>query len=114
MVNNVVVIGRITREVNVVTLDSGKKVSEVCIAVQRNFKNFEGSYDVDFIHATLWEGLASIVSSYCTKGSMVSIVGRLQVKNVHVDDKKFNVLELIAESIGLIDSKPKSTSQEQG
>jgi single-strand DNA-binding protein len=109
MVNNVILIGKIVNDITVVTLDSGKKISEITVAVVKNFKNFEGSYDTDYIKATLWEGLASNVYNYCSKGSLISIVGRLQIKQVHIEERKLNVIELVAESIGFLDSKAKST-----
>ncbi len=105
MVNNLVLIGRITQDINIVTLDSGKKVTEITVAVTRNFKNFEGSYDTDFIKVTLWDAIATSAQAYCVKGSLVSIIGRLQIKQSHIDERKINMIEVIAEHIGFLSKK---------
>ena len=105
MVNNLVLTGRIASDFQIVTLESGKKVTEITIAVQRNFKNFEGKYEVDYFKATLWDGLANTVGTYCVKGSMISLVGRLQIRQTHIDERKINIIEIIAENIGFLDKK---------
>lgn len=100
MLNQLVLIGRLTHEPEPIILEDGKKVLKFQIAVQRSFKNYNGDYDTDYISITAWEGLATIIESYLAKGVMVSVKGRIQSWQYSLsDDKKLNMLEVIAERI---------------
>lgn len=87
MLNQVVLVGRITKEIEI--NESGNGVLE--LAVNRSFKNEEGIYETDFIEIVLFSGnLVDNVKEYCRKGDIVGTKGRLQVENdklVVVSDK---------------------------
>ena len=53
MLNQVVLVGRLTDDVQVTTMENGKKVSSLVLAVQRSYKNQDGIYEADFIRCTL-------------------------------------------------------------
>ncbi len=109
MLNQVILIGRLTHDPEVKVLDDGRKVSYVSLAVQRPFKNMEGNYDTDFIKITVWEGLASSIESYCSKGVLVAVKGRIQTWKYELqDDRKLNMLEVIAERISFLSSSAKA------
>jgi single-strand DNA-binding protein len=91
MLNQTVLVGRLTSEVELKELESGKKVANITLAVPRSFKNEQGEYETDFINCVLWEGIADNVVEYCRKGDLLGIKGRLQSN----EDK----LELIAEKV---------------
>jgi single-strand DNA-binding protein len=95
MLNQVIIVGRVTREIEVRLIEGQKKVCELHLAVQREYKNYDGNYDVDFIKVILWDNLADIVSSFCKKGTMVAVKGRLQIRKTEVGDIKLNLMELI-------------------
>lgn len=100
MLNQVTLIGRLTHDPVVKTIDGGKKVSDIQIAVQRAFKNMEGLYETDFISCSLWQGSAEIIENYCKKGSMIAIRGRLQTKKVELaNEKTVSFLELVGERV---------------
>lgn len=100
MLNQLVLVGRITHEPESKILDDGRKVMKFQLAVQRSFKNMEGDYDTDFIQITAWEGLASIVESYITKGVMLAVKGRIQAWKYELgEDRSLNMLEVIAERV---------------
>lgn len=108
MLNQVVLVGRLTDDVEVNIMENGKKVSNLILAVQRTFKNSDGIYETDFIKCSLWNGVAASTSEYCHKGDIVGIKGRLQVtpyedKN---GDKKYST-EVIAEKVTFLSSKAK-------
>ena len=86
MLNQVVLVGRLTDDVELTTMESGKKVSSLVLAVQRTYKNAEGVYEADFIRCTLWNAVASSTSEYCHKGDIVGIKGRLQVNTYEDKD----------------------------
>ena len=100
MLNQIVLIGRLTDDPTIKTVDSGKKVCEGTIAVRRSFKNQDGKYDTDFIKFSTWEGLATSFSTYAEKGTLVAIKGRLQPFKYDISDDKFiNVNGVVAEKI---------------
>ncbi len=106
MLNQVVLVGRLTDDVQVINRENGKKVSSLVLAVQRTFKNSEGVYEADFIRCTLWNAVASSTSEYCHKGDIVGIKGRLQVNSYQDKDgtTKYTT-EVIAEKVTFLSSK---------
>ena len=113
MLNQVVLVGRLTDDVELTTMESGKKVSSLVLAVQRTYKNAEGIYEEDFIRCTLWNAVASSTSEYCHKGDIVGIKGRLQVNTYEDKDgtKKYST-EVIAEKVTFLSSKTKEETDE--
>ena len=107
-------VGRLAQDVEVKTLDSGKEVSRVCLAVNRPFRNPQGLYETDFIDCILWEGLAKNTGEYCKKGDTIGVRGRIQVSSYEKDDIKRKVVEVIAERIAFISSKKEPDIQEIG
>lgn len=64
MLNQVVLVGRLTKEPEVTELENGKKVTNIVLAVPRSYKNEDGEYDTDFIDCVLWESIAVNTSEY--------------------------------------------------
>ena len=109
--NNVVLVGRLTKDPEVMEKSEGKKVTTVTVAVNRNFKNAEGKYDCDFIRCVLWDGIAVNTSEYCKKGDVIGIKGRLQTSTYEDKDNNINyVTEVIAERVTFLSS----TKKEEG
>ena len=106
MLNQVVLVGRLTDDIQVISKENGKKVSSLVLAVQRTFKNPDGIYEADFIRCTLWNAVAASTSEYCHKGDIVGIKGRLQVNSYEDKDgtKKYST-EVIAEKVTFLSSK---------
>lgn len=113
MLNQIIIVGRVVQNLEIKITDDNKKVAELIVAVQREFKNMEGTYDTDFIKCTVWDHLAESVATYCKKGNMVAVRGRLQIKKITVQDIKINALELIAMRIHYL-SAHKSDPQDEG
>jgi len=112
MVNQLILVGRLTRDPETKILEDGRKVSDVVLAVQRGFKNMDGNYDTDFIKISVWEGLATAIESYCVKGTMIAVKARVQSYKYELeDDKKLNMLEVIAERITFLSSSQKQESE---
>lgn len=106
MLNQVVLVGRLTDDVDIITRENGKRVSSLVLAVQRSFKNSDGIYETDFIRCTLWNAVATSTSEYCHKGDIVGIKGRIQVNTYDDKDgtKKYST-EVIAEKVTFLSSK---------
>ena len=111
MLNQVVLVGRLVRDLQVNKSESGKKVSTITLAVPRSFKNQEGVYDTDFIDCVMWDVVAENTAEYCKKGDVVGIKGRIQSKLVEKDDKKFTELEVIAEKVTFLTTKKEESQR---
>lgn len=108
MVNQLILVGRLTKDPETKILADGRKVSDVVLAVQRGFKNMDGNYDTDFIKISVWEGLATAIESYCVKGTMIAVKARVQTYKYEIsEEKKLNMLEVIAERITFLSSSQK-------
>ena len=110
MLNNTVLVGRLTSDPQINEVE-GKKVSTITLAVPRNFKNQNGEYETDFISCLLWFTVAENVAEYCRKGDLVGVKGRLQSKIIEGEEKTYNVVEVIAEKVTFLSSK-KSNEEE--
>ncbi len=100
--NIVLLIGRLTHDVEIIEHPNGN-YAHINLAVRRDFKNSDGTYDTDFLPITLWEGAASTCKEYCKKGSLISIKCRLQQNRWESSDGKTNYsIDIIGEKICLI------------
>ena len=105
MLNQIVLVGRITKEIEVKETENGKKVASLSIAVPRNFKNINGEYDTDFIYCSLWDAIACNTKEYCKVGDLVGIKGRVQSNNYEKDGERHYAMEIIAEKVTFLTSK---------
>ena len=58
MLNQVVMVGRLTSDPEINEVENSRKVTTIILAVPRSYKNAEGVYETDFIKCTLWNGIA--------------------------------------------------------
>lgn len=108
MLNNLILVGRLTKDIEVKKTTNGLKVGTLCLAIPRSFKNMEGVYETDFIYCTLWEEKAKIASQYCHKGDVIGIRGRIQSKIIETENGKKYGMEVVAEKLTFLSSsKPK-------
>lgn len=108
MLNQVVIVGRLVKSPEVVKTDSGKKVSNITLAVSRSYKDENGEYQTDFINCVLWEGIAENTAEYVKKGDLLGIKGHLQSRIYKKDENTtVYVIEVIAEKVTFLSSKPK-------
>ena len=106
MLNQTIIVGRMTSDSQVKITESGKKLSTITLAVQRSYKNENGEYDVDFIDVVLWGDMASNTCEYCKKGDLIGIKGRIQVSTYETEDGiKKKVVEVVAEKVTFLSSK---------
>ena len=109
MLNQVVLVGRLVKDPEIRTTSDGKRLSQITLAVSRNFKSTEtGKYETDFIYCTLWEGIATATVNYCKKGSVIGVKGRISSRTIELENnKKMNYLDLIAEKVTFISNNAK-------
>ena len=105
MLNQVILVGRLTRNPEVNKTDSNKHYSHITLAVPRSFKNMNGEYDTDFVDCILWDSVAKSTKEYCHKGDIVGVKGRVQSRTVEKDDKTEYLMEIIAEKITFLSNK---------
>ena len=95
MLNQIVIVGRLTSNPEVVKSEDGKERSQITLAVPRSYKNADGEYDTDFVDCVLWNGIATNTAEYCHKGDIVGVKGRIQTNNYETEDvKRENQLQL--------------------
>ena len=105
MLNQVVLVGRLTSDPEAVTLEGGHKKSIFNVAVPRSYKNQNGEYDTDFIRCVLWDAIATSTAEYCHKGDIVGIKGRIQVTQFEESGEKKYLTEVVAEKVTFLSSK---------
>ena len=114
MLNQIVLVGRLVEKPEVKELEGGKKVVNVTLAVQRNFKNADGEYETDFIDCELWSGVAENTAEYCEQGDVVGIKGRMQTELYK--DKDGNTrksTKLVAERVTFLSKKSRGLYEEK-
>lgn len=112
MLNRAVLIGRMTKDPELRRTGNGKAVATFNLAVNRNFKTADGQ-DADFITVVCWNKVAENTAQYCSKGSLVSIDGRLQTRNYENDGQKVYVTEVVADSVQFIDTRKKEATKKE-
>ena len=109
MLNHAVLIGRIVKDPELKSTEKGK-VANITLAVPRSFKNSNGEYDADFISCVLWKGVAESTVEYCKKGDLVGVKGRIQTRNVELDDETHKqFVEVVAEKVTFLSSNRQKT-----
>lgn len=109
--NKAILMGRLTRDPELKSTNSGISVCTFTVAVDRRFKSASGERETDFIPIVTWRQTADFVAKYFQKGARVALVGSIQVRSW--DDKEGNkryTTEVIADEVYFADSKNSSDS----
>lgn len=114
--NNVVLVGRLTRDPELRTTQTGKSVCNFGIAVDRRVKrdDTQGQQTADFFNVVAWKKQAEIIKQYFTKGKPIAIAGRLQSRSYEKDGIKRTAVEVVLENFDFIGSKNDQSSQANG
>lgn len=103
MLNNVTIMGRLTKDPEFRRTDSGKAVTSFSIACDRDFKT---DIDVDFFNCVSFGKTAEFIDSYFSKGKMISILGKLQNRSwTAKDGTTRTVTEIIANNVYFCEKK---------
>lgn len=114
MLNNVILVGRLTTAPEIIEIEKSKKVTSVILAVNRNFKNAEGLYDTDFIRCILWNNIASTTTEYCQVGDVIGVKGRLQSSKYEDENKKIHyMIDVIAERVTFLSTNKKHEEENE-
>lgn len=109
-INNVVLSGRLTKNVEVRMSQNNKKYCQFTLAVD---KYVNGEQQADFINCVAWEKTADILSLYTNKGSKVNVVGRIQTRNYqNSNGQTVYVTEVLVQQVELLERKKEEKQQD--
>ena len=81
MINNVTLVGRLTRDPELRYTPQNQAVTTFSLAVNRQFKNANGDREADFINYVIWRQQAENLANWAKKGALIGITGRIQTRN---------------------------------
>nr|DAY52821.1 MAG TPA: Single strand binding protein [Caudoviricetes sp.] len=111
MLNKIFIMGRLTRDPELRRTQNGTAVAGFALAVDRDYKNADGTKETDFIEVVAWRSSAEFVSKYFTKGRMAIVEGRLQIRDwTDKDGNKRRNAEVVADNVYFGDSKKEGDS----
>ena len=95
MLNQVVLVGRLTRNISVNKSENGIKVATIPLAIPRSFKNVDGNYDTDFINCVVWNSQAENLCKYQSKGNLLGVFGEIRKESFEVPAVLREVIPLL-------------------
>lgn len=111
MINNTVLVGRLTRDVDLLYNRNNIAVATFTLAVNRNFKNQHGEREADFIQCVIWRKQAENLANWAKKGALIGITGRIQTRNYeNKQGQRIYVTEVVVEQFQLLESKKSQTA----
>lgn len=116
MINRVVLVGRLTRDVEVRKTASGLSVATFTVACDRRVargQDGNNQQSADFISCVAWRQAADFLGSYARKGALVGVEGRIQTRNYDRDGQKVYVTEIVCDTVNLLESKSQSQNRAQ-
>lgn len=114
MINNAVLVGRLTKDVELRYTPSNVAVATFTLAVNRTFKNENGDREADFINCVMWRQQAENLANWAKKGALIGIAGRIQTRSYdNQQGQRVYVTEVVAEQFQLLESKGQQGNQTQ-
>ena len=115
MLNHITIMGRLTRDPELRRTGNGIAVASFTVAVDRDFATNGGEKETDFIECVAWRQTGEFVSKYFTKGRMIVVSGRLQIRGwTDKDGNKRRTAEVVADNCYFGDSKQDNGNQNNG
>lgn len=112
MINNVTLIGRLTRDAELRYTQTNIATAQFNIACNRNFKNANDEYDADFINCVMWREQAERFCNWTKTGMLVGITGRIQTRNYeNQQGQRVYVTEVVAESFQILEKRDNTANQ---
>lgn len=111
--NNTVLVGNLTKDVDLRYTSNGTAAGNFTLAVSRAFKNATGEKETDFINCVVWRKQAEVLAEYTGKGSKIAVRGRIQTRNYdNKEGQRVYVTEVVVEEFTFLDSKKNSDSNQ--
>ena len=106
MINNVALVGRMTRDAELRYTQSNQAVATFTLAVNRNFKNQNGEREADFINIVIWRQQAENLANWAKKGTLLGITGRIQTSNYeNQQGQRVYVTEVVADNFQILEKR---------
>ena len=106
MINNVVLVGRTTKEIELKYTSNDLAYANFTLAVNRNFKNQNGDREADFINIVIWRQQAENLANWAKKGTLLGITGRIQTRNYeNQQGQRVYVTEVVADNFQILESR---------
>ena len=113
MINNVVLVGRLTKDPDLRYTQSGSAVATITLAVNRNFTNQQGKREADFINCVIWRKPAETMANYARKGTLLGVTGRIQTRSYeNQQGQRVYVTEVVCENFQLLESRSVSEQRQ--
>lgn len=104
--NKVILIGRITKDIELRKTQSGMSYARFTVAVNRRFKSKDQQgQDADFISCIAWDKRAETMYQYLGKGSQVGIEGRIQTGSYERDGQRVYTTDVVVENFDFLESR---------
>lgn len=115
MMNKVILMGRLVRDVEMRQTPAGVNVARFTIAVDRRFTSRDGQRQADFIDCVAWRQTGEFISRYFSKGRMIAVVGSIQTRNWDGQDgRKHYATEVVVDEAYFTGSKAETGGGVQG
>lgn len=112
MINNVVLVGRLTKDPDLRYTQIGTAVANFTLAVNRTFTNQDGERETDFINCVIWRKAAENLANMVGKGAQIGVTGRIQTRNYeNKEGQRVFVVEVVAENFQMLESRNKQNGQ---
>lgn len=112
MINNLTLVGRLTKDPDLKYTGNGTAVATFTLAVNRNFTNQSGEREADFINCVIWRKPAETLANYAKKGVLIGVTGRIQTRSYdNQQGQRVYVTEVVADNFQLLESKKADSSQ---
>ncbi len=103
--NKAILMGRLTRDPELRTTQSGISVVRFSLAVDRRFKNQSGERESDFVSCVAWRQTAEFIAKYFNKGSKLAIVGSIQTGSYERDGQTVYTTDVVADEAYFVESR---------
>lgn len=114
MINNVTLVGRLAKDVELKYTPANQAVAQFVLAVNRTFKNANGERETDFINVVIWRQYAENFANFAKKGALIGITGRIQTRNYeNQQGQRVYVTEVVAENFQMLESRNQQQGQQQ-
>lgn len=112
MINNVTLVGRLTRDPELRYTPSNIAITTFNMAVNRNFKNQAGDREADFINCMIWRQQAENLASWAKKSALIGITGRIQTRSYdNQQGQRVYVTEVVADTFQLLEKRDNTANQ---
>lgn len=112
MYNKIILIGRIVATPELHKINNDKSVARATIAVNRRYKDQNGEREADFINIVVWGKLAETLTSYGSKGSLISVDGELRTRKFEKNGQTNYVTEVLCTGFQLLESRAQRAMRE--